>query len=385
MKATAARLEGASMSDNIGPRFNDHVRSLPSSTPFVAPEALERQRGRRFSARLGANESLFGPSPSALDAMRNALNEIGLYGDPENAELRSAIAARERAEPEQIIVGAGIDDLLGLFVRILMNPGDHAVASAGSYPTFAYHIAGYGASLETAPYRDYRNDLDALADAARRVNARIVYLANPDNPTGSYYAGSDILAFMGRLPDTCALLLDEAYIQFAPSDAQVNWPIDDKRLIRLRTFSKAYGMAGARIGYAIASAEVAHMADKVRLHFGVSRVAQAGALAALDDQEYLDGVVREVRQGREEYAILARDLGLATLPSATNFVAMDAGSPDRGRMIVRELAERDVFVRAPAIEGLNQLVRITVGDAERRAQLAVALREACAVTQHLLS
>lgn len=372
------------MSDNIAPLFNDYIRALPSTTPFVAPEALERQRGQPFSARLGANESLFGPSPSALDAMRNALAEVALYGDPENVDLRNAVAIHARVTPDRILVGAGIDDLLGLFVRMIMNPGDRAVASAGSYPTFAYHVVGYGASMEVVPYRNYRNDLDALIDAARRVNARIVYLANPDNPTGSWHTGSDILALLERLPDGCVLLLDEAYSEFAPPDAHAEMPVNDSRLILLRTFSKAYGMAGARIGYAIASAEAARMADKVRLHFGVNRIAQAGALAALGDQDYLGMIVREVTQGREEYAALARDLGLTPLPSATNFVALDTGSPDRARIIVRELAQRGAFIRAPIIEGLNQLVRVTVGDAERRARFATALREACAATAHLL-
>lgn len=380
MKYPAVRLELTEMSSSMSPLFNDHVSALPSTTPFVAPEALERQRERRFAARLGANESLFGPSPSALAAMRHALEEVALYGDPENLDLRHAVAARELVTPDQVIVGAGIDDLLGLFVRIMMNPGDRAVASSGSYPTFAYHVTGYGGSMETTPYHDYRNDLEALVDAARRVKARIVYLANPDNPTGSYHVAHDIMTLVERLPEGCALLLDEAYIEFAPPDARASLPVDDNRLIRLRTFSKAYGMAGARIGYAIASSDAARMADKVRLHFGVNRIAQAGALAAIADQDYLDSVVREVTRGREEYTTLTRDLDLAPLPSATNFVALDTGSAERARTLVRELADRDIFIRAPVVKELNQLIRITVGDTEQRALFATALREACAAT-----
>ena len=357
--------------------FSDLVAALPATIPFIAPEAIERQRGRRFSARLGANESLFGPSPSALDAMRAALSDVALYGDPESMDLRNALAAHEHIEPERIIVGSGIDDLLGVFVRILLNPGDRAVASLGSYATFAYHVSGYGAQIVPVPYQEYRNDLDKLAETAHRVKARIVYVANPDNPTGSYRPPNDVALLLDHLPDDCALLLDEAYAEFTPDTFGSLTSSNDARLIRLRTFSKAYGMAGVRIGYAIASLDVARMSDKVRNHFGVNRIAQAGALAALHDQEYLNMIVREVARGRDEYATLARDLGMSPLPSAANFVAIDTGSADRARAIVRELAERDIFIRAPTIDGLNQLVRVTVGDVERRERFATAFREAC--------
>jgi histidinol-phosphate aminotransferase len=365
------------MSDERSPGFNHIIHALPSTTPFIAPETLERQSGRRFKARLGANESLFGPSPLALAAMRSALEDIGLYGDPESHNLRLEIASRESVSPEQIIVGAGIDDLLGLFVRILLNPGEALVASLGSYPTVAFHVAGYGARLESVPYRDFHNDLDALSEAARRVRARVVYLANPDNPTGSWYEGKDVAALLGRLPDDCALLLDEAYTELAPVSARASLPQDDNRLIRLRTFSKAYGMAGARIGYALASHEVARMSEKVRLHFGVNRIAQAGALASLQDQDYLRGVVREIARGREDYAELARELGFTPLRSSTNFVAMDTGSSERSRLIVQGLLARDIFIRAPVVEGLNHLIRVSVGDAERRALFAASLRDVC--------
>jgi histidinol-phosphate aminotransferase len=370
------------MPNNQDPPFSELVRAIPTTTPFVAPEALERQRGRRFVLRLGANESLLGPSPLALDAMRDALNTVSFYGDPENLDLRDVIAEHNQVTPDRIIVGAGIDDLLGLFTRVLMNPHDWAVASMGSYPTFAYHVTGYGANIKTTPYNAYRNDLDALLDAAKQVKARVVYLANPDNPTGSYYPGHDINMMLDRLPDDCALLLDEAYTEFAPSSAREGIPINHSRLIRLRTFSKAYGMAGARIGYAIASPDVARMCDKVRLHFGVNRVAQAGALAALKDQAYMDIVVREVAQGREEYVALAHELGMEPLLSATNFVAINTGSQNRAQAIMRELAERDVFIRAPSVEGLNHLVRITVGNTEQRAQLSPLFRQACAAAGH---
>jgi histidinol-phosphate aminotransferase len=359
--------------------FSTIVDALPASTPFVAPEAIERRRGRPFVARIGANESLFGPSPRAIEAMRAAIGQIALYGDPENAALREAIAVREGVQAERVVTGAGIDDLLGIFVRILLNPGDVAVATHGCYPTVVYHMNGYGARLETTPYRNYRNDLAGLAETAKRVNARLVYLANPDNPTGSYHTGADVAAMLAQLEPHCALLLDEAYIELAPAVARQSLPRDDPRLIRLRTFSKAYGMAGARIGYAVTAPEVAQTYNKVRLHFGVNRVAQAGALAALADQRYVSGVARKVAAGRAEYVALAAEVGLTALDSVTNFVAYETGSTDRARAIVRELAERDIFVRSPGY-GLTSLVRVSVGDAGSRQFFAAAFREVCAAT-----
>lgn len=357
------------------PGFNDIIRAIPASTPFIAPESLARQSGRPFRARLGANESPFGPGPRAVEAMRSALEQVGLYGDPENYDLRTAVAERECVSPERIVVGAGIDDLLGLLVRVLMNPGDVAVASLGAYPTVGFHLAGYGARVESVPYREYRNDLDGLVSAALRSGARVVYLSNPDNPTSSWFPGAVVAELLAQVPRDCMFLLDEAYIELAPDAAHSDLPVDDPRLIRLRTFSKAYGMAGARIGYAITPPAVATMANKVRLHFGVNRIAQAGALAALQDSAHLEWVLCEVRNGREEYTKLAGELGLSALPSATNFVALDVGSAARSQLVVRELAERGVFIRAPTAEGLNHLVRISVGDAAQRAIFAEALRD----------
>ncbi len=153
------------------------------------------------------------------------------------------------------MVASGIDDLLGLAVRAFLEPGQTAVTSLGAYPTFNYHVVGFGGSLERVPYRDDRNDLDGLASAAHRVGAPLVYLANPDNPTGTYHSASALAAFLDSLPQPCLLLLDEAYADFAPDEAILPIDVEDARVLRLRTFSKAHGMAGARIGYAIGTAQ----------------------------------------------------------------------------------------------------------------------------------
>ena len=352
------------------PPFTRLVQDLPTTVPFVGPEALERARGRPFTLRLGANESNFGPSPRAKEAMRAAVERVSWYGDPENYESRSALARLHGVDIENVVVGAGIDDLLGVVVRTFLEPGAVAVTSLGAYPTFNYHVLGYGGALERVPYRDDRNDLDALVAAVIRTGARLLYLSNPDNPTGSWYTAGALRAFMDRLPPDCLLLLDEAYVEFAPADAIPPIDASDPRMLRLRTFSKAYGMAGARIGYAIGEAATIAAFDRVRLHFGVNSIAEAGAVAALADPGYLQGVVAAVAVGRREYEELARGLGLATLPSATNFVSIDVGGPARARATLEALSTRGVFVRMPGAPELDRLVRVTVGTPPERALFA---------------
>ena len=350
------------------------VAELPSTVPFVGPEAIERRSGRRFRLRLGANESLFGPSPRAVEAMRDAIVEVANYGDPENAELRATVARVHGVPEESVSVGSGIDDLLGLAVRAYVEPGTAVVTSLGTYPTFNYHVGGYGGHLEFVPYRHDRNDLDGLAAAARRVGARLVYLANPDNPTGTWHNASDIENFLERLPSDCILLLDEAYVDFGPSDAVMLMEPDRPNVVHLRTFSKAHGMAGARIGYAVAPAGVVAAFDKIRLHFGVNRIAQAGALASLADDGYIRQVVAAVDRGRREYADLSRELGLSSLPSAANFVAIDVGDVDTARGLLAALERSGVFVRKPTVPPLDRCVRVTVAPPDQRAEFAAILR-----------
>jgi histidinol-phosphate aminotransferase len=360
-----------------GPPLVRLLQDLPANVPFVAPDALERQSGKPLRLRLGANESLFGPSPHAAEAMRVAITTVAHYGDPDSAALRSELARIHRVTPQDIVVCSGIDDLLGLAVRAFVEPRTVAVTSLGAYPTFNYHVFGFGGHLERVPYLDDANDLQGLADAAGRCGARVVYLANPDNPTGTWHTARSLQAFASHLPSDCLFLLDEAYIEFAPEDSVMAIDAADPRIIRMRTFSKAHGMAGARIGYGIAASSTIAAFDKIRHHFGVNGVAQAGALASLSDRAYVEHVVASVAQGRRDYEKLAKSLGLVTLPSATNFVAIDVGGPARARALLAALQERGVFVRMPSAPPLDRCIRVTVAPEADRAQFAEIFREVC--------
>ncbi len=343
-----------------GPRLTPLVAGLPATVPFVGPEAQQRASGRPFRARLGANESVFGPSPRAVAAMAGAASDAWMYGDSENHDLRAALAAHHGARPENIAVGEGIDGLLGNLVRLVVAPGDRVVTSAGAYPTFNYHVAGFGGDLLRVPFKGDHEDIDALLAAA--PGAKLVYLSNPDNPMASWHLGTAIRAMLDRLPEGCLLVLDEAYADFAPADAIPDIDADDPRVIRMRTFSKAHGLAGARVGYAIAAPALVAAFDRIRNHFGMTRMAQAGALAALHDSAWLAQVVARVAEGRARLGAIAADNGLAALPSATNFVAIDCGRDgDFARAVLAGLIARDVFVRMPGVAPLDRCIRVSVG------------------------
>jgi histidinol-phosphate aminotransferase len=311
--------------------------------------------------------------------MAAAAGEAWMYGDPEMRDLRVALAAHHGVQPANIIVGEGIDGLLGLLVRLLVGPGDAVVTSDGAYPTFNFHVAGFGGVLHKVPYRGDHEDPEALVDKAGAVSAKLVYLANPDNPMGSWHRASAIEAMVAALPEGTLLVLDEAYVDLAPEGTAPAVAADDPRVIRMRTFSKGYGLAGLRVGYAIGAPDLIRAFDKVRNHFGVGRIAQAGALAALADQAWLARVKADVAGAREGLAAIARENGLVPLPSATNFVTMDCGRDgDFARAVLRGLIARDVFVRMPFVAPQDRCIRVSCGRPEDLAAVAVTLPAALA-------
>ena len=345
------------------PLYTALAASLPATVPFVGPETQERAIGHAFAARLGANESMFGPSPRAIDAMAAAARDVWMYGDPEVHDLRAALARHHGSAAENIVVGEGIDGLLGYLVRLIVGPGDAVVTSDGAYPTFNFHVAGFGGSLHKVPYKGNYEDPEALLERAAAVGAKLIYLANPDNPMGSQIKPNVIEAMIDRLPQGCLLILDEAYIDLAPEDSVPNIAPNDPRVIRFRTFSKGYGMAGLRVGYGIAAPELVQAFNKVRNHFGVGRIAQAGAIAALQDQGWLAHVKAQVIAARDSFGAVGLENGLQPLPSATNFVCFDCGQDgDFARKLLQALGREGVFVRMPGVAPMDRCIRVSLGD-----------------------
>jgi len=344
------------------PRYTPLVSDLPSTVPFVGPESQERDRKLLFDARLGANENMFGPSPKALAALKKYSNEQWMYGDPTSFDLRCALAEKHKISTDNIVVGEGIDGLLGYLVRLLISEGDHVVTSDGAYPTFNYHVSGFGGKLHKVPYLADCEDIVSLIKKARSVDAKLIYFANPDNPMGTHVPGYKIIEALKDLPEGCLFILDEAYSEFAPDSSLPNLEITDMRVVRLRTFSKAYGMAGARVGYAMAEENLINSFEKIRNHFGMNRVAQKAAFEALSDNQWLLEMVQKVESGRQRIYKIAASNNLKPISSSTNFVAIDCGQDGTfAKKVLTELISLGIFVRMPFVSPQDRCIRVSVG------------------------
>jgi histidinol-phosphate aminotransferase len=338
------------------------IERLPATVPFVGPEHQERTRGRPFRARIGANESSFGPSPKVIAAMQAAAAGMWKYCDPDNHDLKAALARHYRVGIGNVVVGEGIDGLLNLIVRMYAAEGTPVVTSLGAYPTFNFHVTGFGARVVAVPFENDRESLDGLLAAVKRENAPLVYLSNPDNPMGTWWEADEIARFIEALPETTMFILDEAYGETGPASALPPIDVSRPNVLRLRTFSKAYGLAGIRAGYAVGDEQVIRDVEKVRNHYGVNKMAQVAGEAALADQAYLDTVRKRVAAGRERISKIARDNGLEPIPSATNFVSIDCGADGTFALkVMQSLISRDVFIRKPMVPVLDRCIRVTVG------------------------
>ncbi len=350
------------MSKNSNIRFTSVVRELPSIIPFVGPDEQERQSGILFRARMGANESGFGPSPQAIEAMREANKLSWQYSDPDNHNLRQALADFYNVGYENVMVGEGIDGLLGCVSHMFVEAGVDVVTSLGSYPTFNFHIKSRGGNLHFVPYKDDQEDQDALLAKAEETNASLMYFSNPNNPMGTWWSADKMQQMIDNLPKGTTLVLDEAYIETAAEGVAPSIDVSNPQVLRFRTFSKLYGMAGARIGYVIGHPDLVSTFDKVRNHYGVNIVGQRGALAALGDQEYLAEIKSKVEEGRDRLHAIAKSHGLTSIPSATNFVTIDCGrDSDFAKLVLAKMLERGVFMRMPGVEPQSRCVRVGIG------------------------
>ena len=251
---------------------------------------------------------------------------------------------------------------MGILCRLMLEQGDIVVTSNGAYPTFNYQVKGAGGRLETVPYLADYEDPDALIEKARQYKAKMIYIANPDNPMGTHHSAETIQRMIDSVPKESLLVLDEAYIELAPDGVAPKLDISNKNIIRLRTFSKAYGLAGARVGYAIGHTDLVKSFDKIRNHFGVNTIGQKAALAALKDQDYVSKVKVSIEQGRERINQIAIENGLNTISSSTNFVAVDCGvDGDFTRKVLSELVRMGIFVRMAFVPPQDRCLRVSVG------------------------
>ncbi|WP_447894118.1 pyridoxal phosphate-dependent aminotransferase [Vreelandella sp. GE22] len=362
------------------PRYPEHLTGEGPVNPFPGIKALERRLGRAIPHQLGSNEGLDMPHRALRAHFGDALAEHAYrYGDAEAMGVRTRLSEQLGTPLEHLLVDAGADSLIALALRTTCEAGETVIATAGTYPTFGYFARGQDCRLVEPDYREVPGvlapDLKALAAAAHREEAQLVYLANPDNPGGHLHDDEAILTLREALPATCWLLLDEAYGDFR-DDAGSDFAARAlPGVIRLRTLSKAHGMAGLRIGYAIAEPEVLSMMMKVRIHYAVSSVAMAAAEIVLDNLDEVHSHVADVKARREQLAEHFRALGADVLPSATNFVGIRLPSAELAATVHQQLLEEGVLVARLAHPKLNNVIRITaVADALVPGRLATLER-----------
>lgn len=354
------------MSEN---RFSQYalpgVRSLRPYQPGKPIEELEREYGVREAIKLASNENPLGPSPRAVEAVGRTLAELARYPDGNGFALKKALAVRHGVDAAQVTLGNGSNDLLELIARAFVAPDNEVVFSEHAFAVYPIVTQAVGAKAVVTPARNWGHDLEAMRTAVTE-RTRVVFIANPNNPTGTWLDGESLRAFVAAMPEHVLVVVDEAYFEYA-SDPRLGasgypdataWLGDYPNLIVTRTFSKVYGLAGLRIGYGVSHPDVADLLNRVRQPFNVNAPAQVGALAALDDREHLAHSLTVNAEGMEQLTSGFAELGLGYIPSVGNFVCVQVGAADA---VYEQLLRAGVIVRPVASYGMPEYLRVTVG------------------------
>ena len=355
----------------------DYIRKLPPYMGTRLPAPVARAAGVTHLRKMASNENPLGASPKALAAAQAALAESALYPDAFATGLRSALSECFNTPAEGLVIGNGSSELIDLAARCFLRSGDEAVYAQYSFIGYPLAVKSVGATSVVVPARAFGHDLDAML-AAITPRTRLVFIANPNNPTGTLLPERDIVHFLEQVPPEVLVILDEAYTEYLPPEHRMNAFALLPRfanLVVMRTFSKAYGLAGLRVGFAAAHADVAELLNRTRLVFNVSMPAQAAALAALDDADFLARTYRGNREGMAMLTTALRTLGLPFIESWGNFVAVDFSSASGGAAAVNShLQAQGFFLRPLAPYGLPGHLRITIGLPEDNAALIDTLR-----------
>jgi histidinol-phosphate aminotransferase len=354
---------------------NPVLKTLPVYQPGRPIEEVARELGLSADSiiKLASNENPLGPSRLAVTAMRRALAQINLYPDGSAFYLKQKLAAKLSLSPSNLLFGNGSNELLELLGHALLTPGSEVVVSQYCFAVYPIVTALFGAKLVTVPAKSYGHDLDAMR-AALTASTRVVFVANPNNPTGTAVSGPELLRFIDSVPETVLIALDEAYLEFVDKPIDLLPLIRDGRkpnLLLMRTFSKIHGLAGTRIGYGIAGPDFVAELEKIRQPFNVNAVAQAGALAALDDTAHVEKTRRLNARGLKFYAREFRKLGLEFVPSFANFILVRIGE---GQRVFVEMQKRGVIVRPMTGYGLPEWIRISVGTPKQNQKCLDALK-----------
>lgn len=352
--------------------FKDFIRAIRPYEPGKPIKEVEQELGLRHVLKLASNENALGPSRKALRAMRKALRQAHLYPESKCPYLVRRLADELGVEQNQILCGNGSNELIELLARGFLSEGDQVISSEKSFLVYPLIAKASGAEFISVPMKDYRYDLNAILDAITE-RTKLIFIANPNNPTGTYVRSDEVEDFLPKVPKDVILCFDEAYVDFV--DAQ-DFPhmlfhikTEKPNVILLRTFSKSYGLAGLRIGYLVGPPAIVSYLHKIRQPFNVNSLAQAGALAALDDRFFLWRTKYYVKHGRKFFYKQFKRMGLKYLPSQANFVLVDTGHD--ADEVCQALLRQGLIVRSMKAYGLDTWIRITVG---RRSQNVYACR-----------
>jgi len=344
------------------PLVPQHIKDL---IPYKAGKSiadLKREFNPKKIVKLASNENPLGPSPKAVLAMQKSLNELNRYPNPASLELRAALASRFDVKVEHVITGHGSEGIMSLIMRTFMLDDEEALTSEGTFIGFKVLAQSRGIKLRMVPLKDYRFDLNAIADNINE-KTKIIYLANPNNPTGTIFTVREFLEFKERVPENVLIIMDEAYFEFCYEDPvypdSMKYRLDN--VITLRTFSKAYGLAGIRIGYGFAHDQLICNLMKVKLPFEPSIPAQAAGLAAMDDQEYLEDYLKLNQEGIQFFYNLFNKLGVQYIKSHANFVTIIFENEAKVNKINDQLLRKGVIVRPLKAFGLPNCIRINTG------------------------
>jgi histidinol-phosphate aminotransferase len=348
----------------------EHVRRLGGYTPGKSLRQAQ-QESRVNCIKMASNENPFGPSPMAVKAMQSVISESNFYPDNDAGELRQRLADHHKLQPEQIVPTAGSTALLGIIARTLLSPGLNAITSERSFIVYPIATQAAGGQLIRVPTLDDGFDLNMIA-AAIDPHTRIIYISNPNNPTGTLLCAAELDRFIDRMPEHVIVILDEAYYDFAQDFAAVrsvdyshalDYVKQGRRVVVLRTFSKVHGLAGVRVGYGIGPSELMSYFARMRTTFSVSAVAQAGAMAALEDQAHIRKTIRNNSEQAERLIAKMTDLGYRPVPTWANFIYCDLG--DDAAAVATRLQAEGVIVRPLGPWGAPSAIRITIGIPEQ--------------------
>lgn len=356
----------------------NNIETITPYPPGKTQGELEREYGVTNSIKLASNENAWGPSPKVVRALRSALTSLHRYPDSASHDLIQGIASKTGFNPDEIILGNGSNEVIEFLVKAFVRQGDEVISSHPSFLMYQKFVQVHGGENFIVPLRKMRHDLEAIQDVVSE-KTRLIFLDNPNNPTGSSLNPLEVYTFFSKVPESVIVVLDEAYVDFMDNEQQV----DIFSLIRntkgrcpvvsLRTFSKVYGLPGLRVGYGLMPREIAGCLNKVRQPFNINQMAQVGALAALEDQEYYQYIVDVTRQGRAHLQAEMERLGCEVYPSQANFLLVKV--PGDGQAVYKGLLHKGVIVRPMTAYGFADCIRVTIGKDSENTRFLESLSE----------